>query len=151
MVLVTALVVIGVACAIAAWFVIREAGRMAADPPPPVFDMDEAYDWVVEHLPDAVAATLTPADVRRILDFQMEFFARRGVSGNGSSRHPPGDVVVGGAETVDYILERAEETGEAYLPEQVHAVIDTQLEYLREIGAVGPVAGDPTDDDAEPA
>jgi hypothetical protein len=151
MVLVTALLVIGVACAIAAWFVIREAGRMAADPPPPVFDMEEAYDWVVEHLPDVVAATLTPEDVRRILDFQMEFFARRGVSGNGSSPHPPGDVVVGGAETVDYILERAEESGEAYLPEQVHAVIDTQLDYLREIGAVGPAAGDATGDDAEPA
>jgi len=29
--LVTALLVIGVACAIAAWFVIREAGRMAAE------------------------------------------------------------------------------------------------------------------------
>jgi hypothetical protein len=49
---------------------------------------------------------------------------------------------VGGAETVEYILTRASETGEPYLPEQVHAVIETQLEYLREIGAVGPEAGD---------
>ncbi len=140
MALVTALLVVGVACAIAAWFVVREAGRMAAEPPPPVFDMDEAYDWVVEHLPDVVAATLTPEDVRRILDFQLEFFSRKGVTGNGSSPHPPGDVVVGGAETVEYILERAEHTGESYLPEQVHAVIETQLAYLREIGAVGPEA-----------
>ena len=113
---------------------------MAAEPPPPVFDPEEAYDWVVEHLPDIVAATLTPSDVRRILDFQMEYFGRKGVTGNGSSAHPPGDVVVGGAETVDYILERAEATGEAYLPEQVHAVMETQLAYLREIGAVGPQA-----------
>ena len=36
--------------------------------------------------------------------------------------------MVGGAETVDYILERCAATGEAYLPEQVHAVIETQLE-----------------------
>ena len=142
-VLVTALCVIGVACAIAAWFVIREAGRMAAEPPPPVFDPEEAYDWVVEHVPDVVAATLTPDDVRRILEFQLEFFRRKGVTGNGSSANPPGDVVVGGAETVEYILDRARATGEAYLPEQVHAVIETQLEYLRAIGAVGPQAGDP--------
>ena len=142
MVLVTALLVIGLACAIAAWFVIREAGRMAAEPPPPVFDPEEAYEWVVEHVPDLVAATLTPEDVRRILGFQLEFFRRTGVTGNGSSSDPPGNVVVGGAETVDYILERARTTGEAYLPEQVHAVIETQLAYLREIGAVGPPAGD---------
>jgi hypothetical protein len=132
--LVTALLVIGIACAIAAWFVVREAGRMAAEPPPPVFDPEEAYEWVVEHLPDVVAATLT-------LDFQLEYFQRKGVTGNGSSSHPPGDVVVGGAETVEYILERALATGEEYLPEQVHAVIETQLAYLRAIGAIGPPAG----------
>ena len=151
MLLVTALLVIGLACGIAAWFVIREAGRMATEPPPPVFDMDEAYDWVVEHVPDDVAATLTPEDVRRILDFQLEFFQRRGVASNGSTAHPPGDVVVGGAETVDYILGRAMETGESYLPEQVHAVIEVQLAYLREIGAVGPQAGTEPGDGGGPA
>lgn len=140
MVLVTFLLVIGISCAIAAWFVAREAGRLSAEPPPPVFSMDEAYDWVIEHLPDAVAATLTPDDVHRILDFQIEFFQRKGVTGNGSSAHVTGDVVVGGAEMVDYIVDRARETGEAYLPEQVHSVIETQLEYMRAIGAVGTVA-----------
>ncbi len=150
MLLVTALCVIGVACAIAAFFVIREAGRMAAEPPPPVFDPEEAYDWVVEHVPDSVAATLTPDDVRRILDFQLEYFRRKGVTGNGSSGNPPGDVIVGGAETVDYILERARATGESYLPEQVHAVMETQLDYLRAIGAVGPPAVPPGDGDPGP-
>jgi len=144
--LVTVLLVIGIACGIAAWFVVREAGRMAAEPAPPVFDPEEAYEWVVEHVPDIVAATLTPDDVRRILDFQMEYFQRKGVTGNGSSANPPGDVVVGGVETVDYILERARNTGEPYLPEQVHAVIETQLAYLREIGAVGPPAQSPPDE-----
>ena len=143
MALITGLLVLGIACAIAAWFVIREAGRLAAEPPPPVFDMDEAFEWVVAHVPDVVAATLTPGDVRRILDFQLEFFQRKGVAGNGSSAHPPGDVIVGGAETVDYIVSRSSATGEEYLPEQVHAVIETQLAYLRAIGAVGPPATDP--------
>lgn len=137
------LIVFGVACAIAAWFVTREAGRLAAEPPPPVFDMDEAFEWVVAQLPDDVAATLTPDDVRRILDFQYEFFRRKGVTGNGSSAMPPGDVVVGGSETVDFIVERSRATGEEYLPEQVHAVVDVQLAYLRAIGAVGPAARPP--------
>ena len=140
---IAALLVIGVVLAVAGVLVVREAGRLAAEPPPPVFDFDEAFEWVVEQLPDDVAATLTADDVRRILELQLEFFSRKGVTGNGSSAHPPGDVVVGGAETVEYICTRAAVTGEEYLPIQVHAVIETQLRYLRAIGAVGrPVAGD---------
>jgi hypothetical protein len=133
-------VVVGLVLAIAAVFVFREAARMSEAPPAAIFDPDDAYDWVVRHLPDLVAATLTPEDVRRILDFQLEFFQRKGVAGNGSSGHPPGDVIVGGAETVDYVVSRSAATGEEYLPEQVHAVIETQLAYLRAIGAVGDAA-----------
>ena len=49
-------------------------------------------------------------------------------------------MVIGGSETVDFVLERCAATGERYLPEQVYGVIDTQLSYLRAIGAVGPPA-----------
>lgn len=135
-------IVVGLVVAIAAFVVAREAGRIAKNPPPALFDFDDAYEWVLAHLPDAVAATLTPSDVRRILDFQVEFFKRKGVSANGSTEYPPGTVVIGGAETVAYILDRCEATGEHYLPEQVHGVLETQLAYLRAIGAVGPQAGD---------
>ena len=138
--LIVGMVVFGLVVAIAALFVVREAGRIASEPPPPVFDMDEAYAWVVEHVPDEVAATLTPDDVRLILGFQLDFFKQKGVAVNGSRPMLPGPVVVGAVETVDYIIERARATGEEYLPEQVHAVIATQLSYLRAIGAVGPPA-----------
>jgi hypothetical protein len=135
-------VVVGVVIAIAAFVVAREATRIARNPPPALFDPDAAYQWVLVHLPDAVAVTLTPEDVRRILDIQVEYFKRKGVSGNGSTEYPSGTVVIGGAETVAYIIERAAATGESYLPEQVYAVLDTQVAYLRAIGAVGPAAGD---------
>lgn len=142
-VLVAALLVVGLACAVAAWFVIREAARLSGEPPPPVFDVEEAYEWVVAHLPDDVAATLTPDDVRRILDFQIEFLARKGVAGNGAAARPVGEVIVGGAEIVEHICERSAATGEEYWPEQVYAVLDVQLAYMRAIGAVGPPANDP--------
>lgn len=133
---------LSVVVVIGAVIVLREVARLAHEPPAPVFDLDEAYDWVVEQLPDVVAATLTPDDVRRILDLQIEFFRRRGVSGNGSTPHPPGEVVISGSETVAYIIERAAATGDTYLPEQVFAVIDTQMAYLRAIGALHDVDGD---------
>ena len=130
----------GLVVGIAAIFVVREAGRIARQPPPALFDPDDAYEFVVEHVPDEVAATLTSGDVRRILDFQLEFFETRGVAPNGSSPAPRSPVIFGGAETTAYILQRAAETGEAYLPEQVHGVIETQLRYLRAIGAIGTAA-----------
>jgi hypothetical protein len=139
-VLVAAFLVVGLVVAIAAVIVVREAGRVARKPPPAIFDTEEAFEWVVEKLPDDVAATLTPDDVRRILDFQVEFFERKGLSGNGASRRGQGPVVIGAAETVAYILQRSAAIGEEYLPEQVHAVVETQLTYLRSIGAVGPPA-----------
>ena len=143
--IVAGMLVIAVVVAIAAVLVIREAGRIAKEPPPALFDLDEAHDWVVAHVPDDVAATLTSDDVRRILELQLEYFDKKGVSGNGSGPHATGPVVVGGAEAVAYIVDRAAATGDAYLPEQVYGVLETQMAYLRSIGAVGPPAGDDRD------
>lgn len=140
MAVVVGFLVVGMVTAIAAFFVTREATRIAKEPPPALYHFDDALEWVVEHVPDDIAATLTPDDVRRILEFQVDFFKRKGVSSNGSTAYPPGTVVIGGSETVEYILERCAATGEAYLPEQVYGVIETQLSYLRAIGAVGPPA-----------
>jgi len=127
----------GLVLVVGAILVVREAGRVAKAPPPALFDPDDAYDYVVERLTDEVAATLTPADVRRILDFEVEFLEGKRVSGNGSVTDP-GPTVFGGTETVTYIVERSAATGEVYLPEQVQAVVDTQIDYLRGIGAIGP-------------
>ena len=135
----------GLVVAVAAILVVREAGRIARQPPPALFDPDDAYDYVVERLDDVVAATLTPADVRRMLDFELEYLKQRGIATNGSGGAPPEPVVFGGPDTVSYILRRAAATGESYLPEQVDAVVETQLSYLRAIGAIGPpdLAGGP--------
>ncbi|MFI5047400.1 MAG: hypothetical protein ACHQIG_10080 [Acidimicrobiia bacterium] len=138
---------VGIVVGIAAFVVVREAGRVARRPPPALYDVEDAVAWVVAHVPDDVAATHTEDDVRRILEFQVEFFKRKGVSANGSVAYPPGTVVIGGAETVDYIVERCAATGESYLPEQVHGVVDTQLTYLRTIGAIGPAVGRDARDD----
>jgi hypothetical protein len=144
-VLIAGMLAIGLVLGIAAIFVIREAGRIADEPPPALFDPDDAYEFVVEELPDDVAATLTPDDVRRILDFEVEFLKRRGVVGTDASSDVAGPVVFGGPGTTAYILRRASATGEAYLPEQVHAVVETQLRYLRAIGAIGPADLNPGD------
>ena len=137
---------VGIVLLIAAVAVLRESRRLAALPPRAIFDVEEALDWVVQHLAEDAAATLTIDEVREILDLQLEYFRVKGVSGNGSSAQVMGPVVIGGSETVSYIIERAAGRGTTFTSEQVHAVIETQLAYLRSIGAVGSRADDPDDE-----
>lgn len=141
-VVIVAFVVLAVALvfAVAAVVVGREARRLDAVPPRPVFDLDEAVEWVADRLPFEVSAVLSHDDVRRIIDWNLEFFRMKGVSGNGHSTMTEGPVIVGGAETVDYVLRRAQAVGVPYTAPQVHAVLDAQMTYLEAIGAVGPEA-----------
>jgi len=135
-------VAVGLVLLIAAVAILRESHRLASLPPRPTFDPDAALEWVVQHIADDAAATLTVDDVRVILELQLQYFKAKGVSQNGSSAHPVGPVVIGGSETVGYILEQAAAKGNVFTAEQVHAVVETQLAYLRAIGAVGSKAED---------
>ncbi len=140
MVVVYGVIVVAIVFAIAAVVVGREARRLDAVPPEPTFDLDEAVQWVARNLPFEVSAVLSYDDVRRIIDWNLEYFRMKGVSGNGHSAQPDGPVVVGGAETVDYVLTRAEAIGSPFTATQVHAVLDAQMTYLEAIGAIGPEA-----------
>jgi len=142
MIIVYILVALALAFAVAAVVVGREARRLDAEPPRPVFDPDEAVEWVANHLPFEISAVLSHDDVRQILDWNLQYFRAKGVSGNGSSPHIDAPIVVGGAETVAYVLDQADRTGTEFTPEQVHAVLDAQMSYLEAIGAVGPEAGE---------
>jgi hypothetical protein len=124
---------------IAAVVIGREAKRLGNVPPKPVFDFEEAVDWVCRHVSDDVAAELSPDDVRQIINWHLEYFRLKGVSSNGHGAQSEGPVVVGGAETVDFVLMRAQSAGSDYTPAQVHAVLDAQMTYLEAIGAIGPV------------
>ena len=140
MVLVFLVLALALVFAVAAVVIGREARRLDAVPPRPVFDLEEATEWVANHLPFEVSAVLSYDDVRRIIDWNLEFFRMKGVSGNGHHVPSEGPVVVGGAETVEYVLRRAEALGEPYTAPQVHAVLDAQMTYLEAIGAIGPQA-----------
>ena len=140
MVVVYILIALGLAFAIAAIVVGREARRLDSEPPRPVFDPDEAVEYVANHLPFDVAAVLSHDDVKRILDWNLEFFRSKGLSGNGSGPHVDAPIVIGGAETVAYVLDKAAQVDAGYSPQQVQAVLEAQMAYLEAIGAIGPQA-----------
>jgi hypothetical protein len=120
--------------AIAAGVVGREARRLDAVPPEPVFDVDEAVEYVADQLPFDVTAVLGFSDVRRIVDWHLQEVAA------AAERDPTRLSVVGREETAAYVLERAAAAGADYTPAQVHAVVDAQFDYLEAIGAIGPPA-----------
>ena len=138
MIVVFAVAALLIVFVIAAVVIGREARRLGNVPPQPVFDFEEAVEWVCRHVSDDVAAELTPEDVRQIINWHLEYFRLKGVSSNGHGTQSEGPVVVGGAETVDFVLMKAHSAGSAYTPAQVHAVLDAQMTYLEAIGAIGP-------------
>ena len=140
MVVVYILVALGLVFAIAAVVVGREARRLDAEPPRPVLDPDEAVEYVANHLPFDVSAVLSHDDVRQILEWNLEFFRSKGLSGNGSGPHLGAPIVVGSAETIAYVLDKAAQAGRGYTPDQVTAVLEGHMGYLEAIGAIGPEA-----------
>src|SRR3954468_15947045 len=139
MIVVFAVIALLIVFVIAAVVIGREARRLGQAPPTPPVDFEEAVEWVCRHVTDDVAAELTPEDVRQIINWHLEYFRLKGVSSNGHGAQNEGPVVVGGAETVDFVLMKAQTAGSEYTPAQVHAVLDAQMTYLEAIGAIGPV------------
>jgi len=139
MIVLYAVLSLAVVFLIAAVLVGREARRLDATPPAAVFDLDEATEWVANHLPFEVSAVLSFDDVRRILEWNLEFLRARGMSGT-EPPSPEGSVVVGPEEATEYVLERARTLEAPYSQDQVTAVLDAQFGYFDAIGAIGPEA-----------
>ncbi len=128
--------------AIAAGAVGREAHLLDAVPARPVFDPDEATVWIAEHLSPQVTATLSYADVQRIVDWTIELLRTNAgvVSVTGDVPDAGEAVVVGEAEAVTHAMRRASENGVALGYDQAQSVVESVFAYLELIGAVGPVA-----------
>lgn len=113
---------------IAAIAIGRETGRLAVQSPRPVFDMDEAVEWIGERLPFEVSAELSHDDVRQIVQWSLDQLSVR----------PEDEVLVVDDETLAYVQVRARGAGHAWTEQQIQSVLDVQLGYLEVIGAAGP-------------
>lgn len=127
--IVLAVVIVFVIAAVA---IGREGARLAAQAPRPVFDMDEAVEWIGDRLPFDVGAQLTHDDVRQILQWSLDHLQVA----------PDDEVVIGEATSLAYVLVRARSASFEWTEHQIQTVLDTQLAYLEAIGAMGPAEGE---------
>lgn len=142
--------------AIAAVTVGREAFRLGHQPPPTIFDLDEAVAHVADDLPFEVQARLSYDEVRQIIVAELEHLEDEGVlaepgrdlalAGGGTP-----EVVLADDEAVAVVLGRAEESGLEVTDEDVFQVIASLHGYLAEIGAVGPPASGSGSTRSDPA
>lgn len=115
---------------IAAVVVGRETGRLAAEPPRPVFDLEEAVAWVADRLPERLAGRLSYDELRSLLRWGVEHLSTTGED----------EIVVADAETHGYVLERAADAGIEIGHDDLQVVLDREVAYLEAIGAAGPQA-----------
>ncbi|HMK11988.1 MAG TPA: hypothetical protein VK461_10430 [Acidimicrobiales bacterium] len=130
---------------IAAVVIGREAHRLDAMSPRVVFDLDEAVLSVSERLPVEVTSELSYADVRDLLRWHMADLRAQGLKPPAAVEEPQDPsrlIVVDEDASVASLVARVTSEGRSYRREDVEAVVEAHFEYLREIGAVGPPAGD---------
>jgi hypothetical protein len=135
---------------VAAVTVGRESFRLGHQPPPTIFDLDEAVVYVGDHLSEAAQARLTYDEVSILIRAEMEHLRDEGIFGRPGedpalgaiARSDPEaeDVVVEDDDAVAVVLGEADAAGLDVKDEDAYEVVATLHAYLEEIGAVGPQA-----------
>jgi hypothetical protein len=132
---------------IAAVVIGREAHRLDAVAPRVVYNVEEAVEFVGEHVPPATQGRLTPGELEQLLTYHMRWLHAKGlqprdVTDRRQDIETP--TVIDEDTVVGYILGEAERDGVDVLDDvDVVAVVDAHLAYFDAIGAVGPrAAGD---------
>lgn len=131
--------------AIAAGTVGREAFRLGHQPPPTIFDLDEAVAQVADALPFESQARLSYDEVRQLILAALDHLERAGVLAEPghdvslTDGHTP-DVVLADDDAVAVVMGHAEAAGLDVTDDDVYHVIAGLHGYLAEIGAVGPPA-----------
>lgn len=135
-----------VAFVVAAVSVGSVTAQQAAKSRPAVYDLDDAVDFVADHLDPEITAVLSFDDVRQVLLWHLDYLQTKGVASYGTDADVSGSlVVVTDDEPIAFILGRADDADIEIADEQVVAILAAQEGYYRAIGAFGPEVSGPDD------
>ena len=118
------LLVFGVVAAAFAW---QERSRLPQRSV--IYGAEDAVDYVMARLSPAASDQLDDGDVRRILEWEIQYLQQR----MAADEDP---VVVAGYDAARHAQERLHELGHSYRGDLIVEVMELQAEYLVVIGAV---------------
>src|SRR4051812_110894 len=134
--------------AIAAVVIGREAHRLDAVAPRATYVLDDAVEYVADHLPPDSQARLTHDEVRRLLQLHMAQLRRYGLQPPVAVDHVQditNQVVVEETDAAGYLIGQVDAAGMDVADVDVVHVVDAHLAYFAAIGAIGPPAPDSGD------
>ncbi|MFQ5553960.1 MAG: hypothetical protein ACE5GC_01155 [Acidimicrobiia bacterium] len=100
-----------------------------------VYGVEDAIEYIYPRLETDAAQALTRTEVRRILEWEVEYLQNR-------ARRSGEPAVVGGINAARFAQQRLIAAGRPYDGAVILEVLEIQAEYLAAIGAVGrPVTG----------
>ncbi len=121
-------------------------GRLEHETAPSVYRLAAAVEYVADRLPDEVTARISYDDVQTVLGWHLDWFAAVGLAtSHGQELGDPAVAVDGMAvadtdAATDAVVARALSEGGPD-PVDVVCILEAQLAYLTEIGALS--AGEP--------
>lgn len=122
-------------------------GRLEHETAPAIYELEDAVDYIAAELPDEVTARVSFDDLRTVLRWHLDWFGTVGLSTRygqdlGDEAVAEGEWAVAGDDAaIEAVVARSLAEGG---PDAVDVVciLDLQMRYLAEIGAVGPRASD---------
>ncbi len=112
-----------------------QGGRLFRGQGAVIYALDDATRFVHSHLDPATANRVSRGQVRRVLEWQIEY--QQVVAPRGGLRS-----VIGSGDAIEHILQRAGERGDVIDPVDVAEIIAADVEFLLSIHAVGAPAAD---------
>jgi hypothetical protein len=138
---VTALVLLMLLIAVGLAFYWQE--RHPSDDGVPVYGVEDSITYVSQRLSPGLRDRIGPADVRRILEWEVRY-----LQDPSMRRDPDAPPVAGGVEAATFAYEQSYAAGHAYDPDLILEVLALRGRYLAELGVVGnPVV---VDDERDP-
>jgi hypothetical protein len=138
---VVCIVVLAVMVAIAR-VVFREQGRPSKHEVARYFDRDVCAARILSSLSQRAQGPVGNGDAMQLVGFVLDYMKLAGSVANGDANDEASErmIVLGGAASVEYLLERARGVGLDLDADDAQRVLSAVVEYLAEIGAIGPQA-----------
>ena len=116
-------------------------GRLEQETAPSVYRLADAVEYVAERLPEEVTARVSYDDVRLVLGWHLDWFSTVGLATSHGQELGDSAVAVDGMAVADtdaacdaVVARSLEEAGPD--PVDVVCILEAQLAYLAEIGAI---------------